>query len=49
MTATLIIATTLAITIMVIPAALVWFINIGGIVHALKQKNQAEEALKATF
>ena len=40
---TLIIALVLAIPVILLPAAYVWYLNIGGIVHALREARAARE------
>ena len=39
----LIVALALAIPVILFPAAFVWYLNIGGIVHAVKKAKVAEE------
>ena len=48
MTAALIIATAVATVFLLLPVALVWYINIGGIVLAIKERQKAVETQKAT-
>jgi hypothetical protein len=43
MTVGFIVALVLAIPIILFPAAFIWYINIGGIVHAVKQTRAAKE------
>ncbi len=50
MTALTILALVLAIPVMLIPVALVWYINIGGITVALREAREKRTAeQKATF
>ena len=43
MTLTLIIALVVAIPVILFPAAFVWYLNIGGIVHAIREAKAARE------
>jgi len=45
---TLIIALALAIPVILLPAAYVWYLNVGGIVHALREARVAGEKKAAT-
>jgi len=40
---TLIVALAVAIPVVLLPVALVWYINIGGIVHAVREAKAARE------
>ena len=40
---TLIVALAVAIPVVLLPVALVWYINIGGIVHAVREARAARE------
>jgi hypothetical protein len=48
MNATLIIALAVAIPVVLFPAAFVWYLNIGGIVQALRQARAARAKEAAT-
>ena len=52
MTTGLVIALAVAIPVILFPAAFVWYLNIGGIVHAVREARTAKEkkaaAVKAT-
>ena len=43
MNAVLIIALAVAIPVILFPAAFVWYLNIGGIVHAMREARAARE------
>ena len=45
---TLIIALVVAIPVILFPAAFVWYLNIGGIVHAVREARAAREKKAAT-
>lgn len=45
MTVGFIVALVLAIPIILFPAALIWYMNIGGIVHAVKEARAKEKKL----
>ena len=47
MEGTMIVALALAIPVILFPAAFVWYLNIGGIVHAVREARAAREK-KAT-
>ncbi len=44
----LIVALAIAIPVILFPAAFVWYLNIGGIVHAMRQARTAREKEAAT-
>ena len=46
MTGALIVALALAIPVMLFPVAYVWYINIGGLVHAVGEARQAKATQK---
>jgi hypothetical protein len=48
MNAVLVIATAVATVFLLLPVALVWFINIGGIIQAVKERQKVTEPEKAT-
>ena len=48
MTVGLIVALVLAIPIILFPAAYIWYMNIGGIVHVVKEAKAAKERKLAT-
>ena len=48
MNAALIIATAVATVVLLFPVALVWYINIGGIIQAVKARQKVGETEKAT-
>lgn len=48
MTVGLIVALVLAIPVILFPAAFIWYINIGGIVQAVKEAKAAKERKLAT-
>jgi hypothetical protein len=43
-----ILALVLAIPVLLIPVALIWYINIGGVVHAAREARRVKEAQTAT-
>ncbi|MFC1905562.1 hypothetical protein ACFLXL_02000 [Chloroflexota bacterium] len=45
MTVGLIVALVIAIPVILFPAAFIWYINIGGIVHAVKEARAKERKL----
>ncbi len=48
MEGTLIVALAIAIPVILFPAAFVWYLNIGGIVHAVREARTAREKKTAT-
>jgi len=44
MTAGFIVALVIAIPIILFPVALIWYMNVGGIVHAVKEARAAKQA-----
>lgn len=48
MEGTIIVALVLAIPVILFPAAYVWYLNIGGIVHAVRETRTAREKKAAT-
>ncbi len=48
MEGTLIIALAIAIPVILFPAAFVWYLNIGGIVHAVREARTAREKKTTT-
>ena len=48
MEGTMIVALALAIPVILFPAAFVWYLNIGGIVHAVREARAAREKRPAT-
>ena len=48
MAGTLIIALAIAIPVILFPAAFVWYLNIGGIVHAVREARTAQEKKTTT-
>ncbi|MFC1992773.1 hypothetical protein ACFLV3_03050 [Chloroflexota bacterium] len=48
MEGTMILALAVVIPVILFPAALVWYLNIGGLVHAVREAKAAREAGAAT-
>ena len=48
METTMIVALVIAIPVILFPAAFVWYLNIGGIVHAVREARAAREKKAAT-
>jgi hypothetical protein len=48
MEGTMIVALALAIPVILFPAAFVWYLNISGIVHAVREAKAAKKAATAT-
>ena len=48
MEATMIVALAIAIPVILFPAAFVWFINIGGIIHLVREKRAVRAKKAAT-
>ena len=46
MTAALIVALVLAIPVILFPVAYIWYINIGGLAHAVREARQAKATQK---
>ena len=45
---TMIVALVLAIPVILFPAAYVWYLNVGGVVHAVREARAAREKKAAT-
>lgn len=44
MNATMLIALVIAIPVILLPAALIWYLNIGGLARAFKEQKEARES-----